>query len=69
LFSGHERTVDELLKNADIAMYQAKRSGRNALRFFDPQMQEAITALFSLEDELRKALETPISTVLPTSGQ
>ncbi|WP_019866942.1 sensor domain-containing protein [Methylovulum miyakonense] len=56
LFNGHERTVDELLKNADIAMYQAKTSGRNALRFFDPQMQGAIAARFALEDDLRKAL-------------
>ncbi|MDD5631879.1 MAG: PAS domain S-box protein [Methylococcales bacterium] len=56
LFSGQERTVDELLKNADIAMYQAKTSGRNALRFFDPQMQNAITARFTLEGDLRKAV-------------
>ena len=58
LFSGHERTVDELLKNADIAMYQVKTSGRNAFRFFDRQMQEAINFRFSLEDDLRKALES-----------
>ncbi len=56
LFNGHERTVDELLKNADIAMYQAKTSGRNALRFFDPQMQDAIAARFTLENALHKAL-------------
>lgn len=56
LFNGHERTVDELLKNADIAMYQAKTSGRNTLRFFDPQMQNAIAARFLLEDQLHKAL-------------
>ncbi|MDP2901834.1 MAG: bacteriohemerythrin [Methylovulum sp.] len=43
LFSGHEQSVDDLLKNADIAMYQAKTSGRNALRFFDQRMQDAIT--------------------------
>ena len=36
VFAGHEHTVEELLKQADLAMYQAKAAGRNALRFFDP---------------------------------
>jgi diguanylate cyclase (GGDEF)-like protein/PAS domain S-box-containing protein len=36
LFSGHQCTAEELLKQADLAMYQAKAAGRNALRFFDP---------------------------------
>ena len=56
LFRGHQDSIDDLLKHADIAMYQAKTSGRNAIRFFDPDMQSAIEARSELEDELRQAL-------------
>jgi diguanylate cyclase (GGDEF)-like protein/PAS domain S-box-containing protein len=57
IFNGHDVSLDELLKQADIAMYQAKDSGRNTLRFFDPKMQEAINARAALENELRIAIE------------
>jgi diguanylate cyclase (GGDEF)-like protein/PAS domain S-box-containing protein len=57
LFSGHEVGSDELLKQADIAMYQSKTAGRNAIRFFDPVMQEVINNRAVLERELHKAFD------------
>jgi diguanylate cyclase (GGDEF)-like protein/PAS domain S-box-containing protein len=56
LFSGHEKSADELLGQADIAMYQAKASGRNALCFFDQQMQANIMALAVMKKDLHQAL-------------
>ena len=57
LFNGQEQSSEDLLKQADIAMYQAKTSGRNALRFFDPKMQASITARVALEEDLRLAMK------------
>ena len=55
-FTGEHTTVGELLKQADLAMYQAKTAGRNTLRFFDPDMQAVVTARAGLETDLRSAL-------------
>ena len=57
LFTDHLQSIEVLLKQADIAMYQAKKEGRNTLRFFDPKMQVAINARAVLESALRNALE------------
>jgi EAL domain-containing protein (putative c-di-GMP-specific phosphodiesterase class I) len=57
LFSDHQESVEELLKQADLAMYQAKAAGRNALRFFDPAMQAAVTARAALEADLRQGVQ------------
>ena len=56
LFANNEQTVDELIKQADLAMYQAKAAGRCTLRFFDPQMQAAVTMRAGLEADLREAI-------------
>ncbi|MBA6251098.1 MULTISPECIES: EAL domain-containing protein [unclassified Colwellia] len=57
LFFGHELTIEELLKQADIAMYETKNDGRNALCFFEPQMQTTINHRVELERDLIYALE------------
>ena len=54
--SGHGDTVGELLKQADLAMYQAKTAGRSTLRFFDPLMQQVVVERAALETDLRNAL-------------
>lgn len=56
LYRDNEESADTLLKHADMAMYQAKDSGRNAVRFLDPAMQRAVEARAALEVDLRRAL-------------
>jgi EAL domain-containing protein (putative c-di-GMP-specific phosphodiesterase class I) len=57
LFQGQQQSLEELLKRADMAMYQAKANGRNAYAFFDPDMQQRISAHVALESELNQALD------------
>jgi diguanylate cyclase (GGDEF)-like protein/PAS domain S-box-containing protein len=56
LFCDKKVALEELLKHADAAMHQAKASGRNSFRFFDPDMQAMMEARATLENELRHAL-------------
>lgn len=57
LFKGYQQSMEDVLKFADAAMYQAKNAGRNAIRFYDPEMQASIEARAELEGALRHALE------------
>lgn len=57
LFGLRDDTVEEVLKQVDLAMYEAKNAGRNTLRFFDANMQARMEADTTLESELRAALE------------
>jgi diguanylate cyclase (GGDEF)-like protein len=56
LFRGYSVSGEELLKQADLAMYRAKDTGRNAWRFFDPRMEETVRDRAALEADLRDAI-------------
>jgi len=56
LLCGKETPLDVLMKQADVALYQAKDAGRNAIRFFNPAMQATIDARIAMENALRQAL-------------
>ena len=51
------RSVTDLLKCADTAMYKAKESGRNVIRFFDRQMEEEIRERMKMANLLDNAIE------------
>lgn len=56
VFQDQTVSVEELLKRADLAMYQSKAAGRNTLRFFDPDMQAVVARRAAMESELRTGI-------------
>ena len=56
LYSGAQNTVESTLQQADVAMYEAKKSGGSAFRFFDPSMHTALNERIELENALRDAI-------------
>jgi diguanylate cyclase (GGDEF)-like protein/PAS domain S-box-containing protein len=56
LFPKDDESVDDLMREADIAMYRAKERGRNQISFFQADMQQTVTQRYALEQELREAV-------------
>jgi diguanylate cyclase (GGDEF)-like protein/PAS domain S-box-containing protein len=58
LFGDLRNSLDDIMQQADLAMYQAKAAGGNAARFFAPALQAAVNARATMEDDLRRAIGT-----------
>jgi len=56
VFPDDGKSCEELLKNADLALYQSKGAGRNSLHFFSANLKTRATLELQLEEELRHAL-------------
>ena len=56
LFPKGANVIDDVIREADIAMYRAKSEGRNKLVYFEPEMQKRVEEHYTLEQDLRKAL-------------
>jgi len=56
VFRDREVTPSDLLRQADIALYEAKKAGKNAIRFFNDEMQETVNRQIVLHNEIDQAL-------------
>ncbi|WP_245748908.1 putative bifunctional diguanylate cyclase/phosphodiesterase [Oceanisphaera psychrotolerans] len=57
LLDAHSQPAEELLRQAELAMYEAKAAGKGQLRFFDPEMQQAISQRLLLEEDIIRGVE------------
>lgn len=57
LFMGEQTPIEELLKQADLAMYKSKEAGRNTFTFFDPAMEARVLTRTQMEADLRRAIQ------------
>ncbi len=57
IFGDRQDSTDEILQQAEIALYQAKAAGRNTLRFFSPALQAAVNARAAMEEDLRQGIK------------
>ncbi len=57
VYPAHGEDYDLLLKNADIALYESKEGGRDAVSVFSPEMTRRVTERLAMETELREALQ------------
>ncbi|MFZ0394794.1 MAG: PAS domain S-box protein [Terracidiphilus sp.] len=58
LFDSHDGGADEILQQADIAIYQAKAAGGDTVQFFAPALQAAVNARVAMKDDLRQAIRS-----------
>ncbi|MBY6072383.1 EAL domain-containing protein [Marinobacter salsuginis] len=56
LFFDHDTSLEELLGQADMAMFRAKEDGRNCIRFYDAMMQKKVSERLAMESDLRLAI-------------
>ena len=58
MFGDLRNSLDDIMQQADLALYQAKAAGGNVARFFAPALQAAVNARAAMEDDLRRAIGT-----------